>query len=60
MIGRIEIIEEDASDASRLLPMGDIKVLVAPLFEGMIERTRSVSVACVFEGLVEMDRVLVV
>lgn len=60
MIFRIKIVEENASDPSRLLPMGDIKVFVAPLLEGTIERARSVSVAGVFESLVEMCAVLLV
>ena len=57
MIGRIEVIEEDASDAPRLLSVGNIKVLVAPFLEGAIEDAGSVFVAGVFEGLVEMYRV---
>lgn len=48
MIGRIEIIEENASDASRFVSMGDIKVFVAPLLEGKIERARGMSVTGIF------------
>ena len=57
VIGRIEVIEEDSSDAPRFLPVGNIKVLVAPFLEGTIKNAGSVFVAGVFEGLVEMYRV---
>ena len=60
MIGRIEVIEEDASDAPRLLSVGDVKVFVAPFLEGAIENSWSVSITGVFEGLVEMCRVRLV
>jgi hypothetical protein len=48
VIGRIKVIEENASDAPRLFPVGDIKVLVAPFLEGTIENAGSVFVAGVF------------
>ena len=57
VIGRIEIVEEDSSDAPRLFPVRNVKVFVAPFLEGTIENAGSVFVAGVFEGLVEMDRV---
>lgn len=60
MIGGIEVIEENASDAPRLLSVGNIKVLVAPLLEGMIKNSRSVFVAGGFESLVEVNTVLFV
>jgi len=60
VVGRIEVIEENASDASRLLSVGNIKVLVAPFLEGTIEDARSVLIAGVFESLVEMHRVFLV
>ena len=60
VIGRIEIVEENASDPSRLLPMGDVEVFVAPLLEGAIDLARSVCVAGVFKSPMEVYRVFLV
>ena len=60
MIGRIEVIEENAPDPPRFLPMGDIKVFVAPFLEGTKEGAGSVFVAGVLESLVEVRHVFVV
>jgi len=57
VIGRVEVIEENASDASRLLSVGNVKVLVTPFLEGTIEEAWSVFVTGVLEGLVEVYRV---
>ena len=60
VIGGIEVIEENASDPPRLFPVGNVKVLVAPLLEGRIEDPGGMFVAGDFKGLVEVNRVFLV
>ena len=60
VIGGIEVIEENASDSPRLFPVGNVKVLVAPLLEGRVKNAGGVVIAGDFESLVEVNRVFLV
>lgn len=53
-----EVVKEDAADATRLLAVLDVEVVVAPLFEAGVV-VGVVAVAGVLEHLVEVDCVLV-
>jgi hypothetical protein len=54
----VEVVEEDSADAARFLPVGNVKVFVAPFFEAWVV-VFVVLVAGLFDALVEVYRVFV-